>query len=67
MNTYGFIVSMGWIGGSGVVMADTKEEAVAIANAEILKAQYGKPELIKEEDLIDIKPNTAVLLTDGNY
>lgn len=66
MKTYGFTMVSGWIGGSGVVVAKNKKEALLLANRVIEnEGIQGKP--ITEDELIEIDKNTAILLTDGNY
>lgn len=62
--TYGFTCGMRWVGGSGVVRAESKEKAVILVNITI-EINEGTP--ITEADLIEVKPNSVELLTNGDY
>lgn len=66
MKTYGFTCSMRWIGGSGIVLANSVDEAVALVNEKF--KDYYSFEPITEKDIIEVTPeNNIVLLTDGDY
>jgi len=56
----------GWIGGSGVVRAKSKKVALKMAN-EVIDTEGMKGTPIRIDDLIELKPNTAVLITTGDY
>lgn len=64
MKTYYFTCGMSYVGGSGVVRAKNKAEALPMVN-ETIKNNQGEP--ITEQDLIEVKPNTVVLITNGDY
>lgn len=66
MKTYYFTFISGHIGGSGVVRANNLKEGVELANIEI-KISGINAHLIDEEDLIEVKPNQAIVITNGDY
>ena len=68
MKTYAFTVSMGYIGGSGVVIATNKRTPVELANKLIQQDKMATADsLITEADLIHVKDKTAFLITNGDY
>jgi len=66
MKTYYFTCTSGHIGGSGVVRAKTKTEALLLAN-KVIETEGIKGQSITLEDLHVLRPGEAVLITDGNY
>lgn len=66
MKAFGFTCSMGWIGGSGVVLAGYIEEVPAMVNHRFKDYPTFTPITLEDvqEATID-KP--IVLLTDGDY
>jgi len=65
MKVFGFTNNAGWIGGSGIVIADDKETALAMIN------EQGKIEPMKFEieldDITEIEPGKVYILTTGDY
>lgn len=67
MKTYCFTTDGGWIGGSGVVIAKNKKEALELANRAIYDDPMSNSLLESEDDLIEVEKGTAILITNGNY
>ena len=71
MKTYYFNFNSGYIGGSGVVVSKTKNEALILANNAILKEGFptgNKPlEKIILEDLIEVEKDSAIIISNGDY
>lgn len=71
MKTYYFDFNSGYIGGSGVVVAKTKNEALILANNAILKEGFtrsNKPlEEITLEELIEVNKNSVTIISNGDY
>ena len=72
MKTYIFSFSSGWIGGYGVVVANSIENALELANEQAFKALFTPKDKetwipLKEEDLKEINNNTCYIISDGSY
>ena len=67
MKTFYFSFSSGWIGGDGVVVAETKEKALEIVNAKLPLVLMGKQDSISLDDLIEVEANQCIIVNDGNY
>jgi hypothetical protein len=69
MKTFGFVFSGLWVGGSGMVKAKNKAEAVKLANEGIVKIGCTP---IPEEDVetsfwVIEKANQVIILDNGDY
>lgn len=72
MKTYTFSFPSGWIGGYGVVVANTIEKALELANDQAFKVLFTPKDKknwipLKEEDLKEINNNTCYIISDGSY
>jgi len=67
MKTYYFTTDAGWIGGSGVVIAKNKKEALKLVNDVLANDPMTKTLLESEDELTEVVKNSAVLITNGNY
>ena len=72
MKTYIFSFSSGWIGGYGVVVANTIEKALELANEQAFKALFIPKDKenwtpLEEENLKEINNNTCYITSDGSY
>ena len=72
IKTYVFSFPSGWIGGSGVVVANTIEKALELANEQAFKALFIPKDKknwipLKEEDLKEVPNNTCHIITNGSY
>ena len=72
MKVYIFFFPSGWIGGSGIVVANTIEKALELANEQAFNALFTPKDKetwipLKEEDLKEINNNTCYIISDGSY
>lgn len=72
MKVYIFYFHSGWIGGSGVVVANNIKKALELANDQAFKALVTPKDKetwipLKEEDLKEINNNTCYIISDGSY
>lgn len=66
MATYYFRYAGGWIGGSGVVIADNKETALHLANNAIKEELLSNGAQITDDDLIECHKDECVIITNGD-
>ena len=71
MKTYYFAFDSGWIGGSGVVVSKTKNEALILAKKAILEQRLetrsGIYNELTLEDLIEVKKESVIITSHGDY
>lgn len=67
MKTYYFTTDAGWIGGSGVVVAKNKKEALELVNNALSNDSMTNTLLDSEDELTEVAKNSAVIITNGNY
>ena len=72
MNVYVFTFNSGWLGGSGVVVAESIEKAVELANEAAYNALFTPADKatwtpLTENDLELVSNNSCYILSNGDY
>lgn len=69
LKTYYFSFDSGYVGGSGVVIAEDRQKAWELTLDKVVDESNGltNKHNFKQEDLILVEPNECVIISNGDY